>query len=154
MRRAAGAAFLALAMLVVGSQAVAQDDEESRAHDFGCVTCHSTHRPKGPSLFPSDVPGTTDAGTPLVGKEGMCYSCHRAEEQGGTFFEPGMSHPVNVSPPPGMVVPKHLGTRLVEGLGEVVTCMSCHDPHSRTKGFLKVPLRNDQLCVSCHQMGR
>lgn len=121
------------------------------AHDLGCITCHSTHKPKGPTLFPNDTRPTTAKGTPLFGSEGMCYSCHRTEERGGRFFEPGLSHPVNVPVPPGMVVPRELGTTLVRGVGEVITCTSCHDPHNREPDFLKRPLEGDRLCVSCHQ---
>lgn len=143
--------MVALALALVTPVLLSQQ-EGSDAHDFGCITCHSTHRPAGPSLFPSPVPDQTDSGTPLLGQEGMCYSCHKTEEKGGKFFEPGFSHPVNVQPPQGMVVPAELGTTLVQGLGEVITCSSCHDPHSKTRGFLKVPLQNDQLCISCHKM--
>ncbi len=157
MRRILGIGAVAGLWLTAGSalaQAARAEPEFSDAHDFGCVTCHSPHRPKGPSLFPSPLSDKTEKGTPLLSSEGMCYSCHRTEEKGGTFFEPGMSHPVHVLPPPGMVVPKELGTRLVKGLGEVVTCVSCHDPHSRTRGFLKVSLKDDQLCISCHTQMR
>lgn len=122
------------------------------AHDFGCITCHSVHKPKGPSLFPNPIPTTTPKGTPILGSDGLCFSCHRTEERGGKFFEPGFSHPVHVPVPKGMVVPRELGTTLVSGVGEVITCSSCHDPHNAKPGFLKRPLENDRLCIACHKM--
>jgi predicted CXXCH cytochrome family protein len=94
----------------------------------------------------------TGPGTPLFGSEGMCYSCHKTEPRGGKFFEPGHSHPVNVPVPPGMIVPKELGTVFVKDVGEVVTCSSCHDPHNRRPGLLKKPVEGDTLCVACHKM--
>lgn len=140
-----------LLALLVASTLPAQE-RVSTAHDLGCITCHSTHDPKGPALFPANLAGRTQAGTPLLGSAGMCYSCHKTETRGGRFFEPGMSHPVNVPVPQGMVVPRELGTTLVKDLGEVITCTSCHDPHNRQPGFLKRPLEGDKLCVACHTM--
>lgn len=139
-----------LALLMAAASAGAEE-AVSNKHDFGCMTCHATHRPKGPSLFRAEVTPKTEKGTPLVGSAGTCYSCHKTEEKGGQFFEPGVSHPVNVPPPPGMVIPKELGTTLVKGLGEVITCVTCHDPHSKKPGFLKLPMQGDKLCVACHK---
>ena len=144
------AAAFAFAALLAG--ALVAQERVSTAHDLGCITCHSTHDPKGPALFPANLAARTQEGTPLLGSAGMCYSCHKTETRGGRFFEPGMSHPVNIPVPQGMVVPRELGTTLVKDLGEVITCISCHDPHNRKPGFLKRPLEGDKLCVACHTM--
>lgn len=144
------AMICSLVALLAGS--LRAQDRVSTAHDLGCITCHSTHDPKGPALFPANLANRTQKGTPLLGSAGMCYSCHKTETRGGRFFEPGMSHPTNVPVPQGMVVPRDLGTTLVKDLGEVITCTSCHDPHNRQPGFLKRPLEGDKLCVACHTM--
>ena len=126
--------------------AVAGNDK----HDFSCRTCHSTHFPKGRFLWATDPKHKTAKGTLLMSTEALCYTCHSEEGKGARFFEPGMSHPINVVPSKKIKVPEKLGTVYVKDVGNVITCTSCHDPHGRQELFLKVPLKNDELCKSCH----
>ncbi len=118
---------------------------------FSCLKCHTPHSPKGKKLWAMPVKKKTRHGTALVGEEPLCYSCHNTPDKGANFFEPGKSHPINVVPPAGMEIPAVLGTTYVPGIGRVITCLSCHDPHLKTPYMLKVPLKDGRLCKSCHK---
>ncbi len=65
-----------------------------------------------------------------------CYKCHPDEKL-------GVSHPVNISLKNGM---KAKGVPL---FGKVMTCSSCHEPHSANIPYL-LRKKEDDLCVSCH----
>lgn len=117
-------------------------------HDFGCSACHNIHYPKGPALFA--LPLETGQNISLTSVDTMCYSCHKGENKGGKFFFPGHSHPINVVPSGRTKIPKVLGTKFVEGVGRVITCVSCHDPHSQNPKFLKITPKDDLLCRACH----
>ena len=119
-------------------------------HAFSCRTCHSTHFPKGRFLWATTPKKKTARGTLLLSTEALCYTCHSEKGKGARFFEPGMSHPVNVVPSDRVKVPPELGTVFVKGVGNVITCTSCHDPHGRRDKFLKLPLEKDELCRACH----
>lgn len=119
-------------------------------HDFGCKACHDIHYPKGRALWATPLSRMNSGKVPLTSSDAMCYSCHKAEEKGGKFFLPGHSHPINVVPSADTKIPKKLGTTYVEGVGRVITCVSCHDPHSSNPKFLKIKNDQDALCKACH----
>jgi|GEM_PF-937213 len=123
---------------------------EGTKHDFGCKACHDIHNPKGQSLWPTPLVHGDGKQISLTPQDAMCYACHKAENKGGKFFLPGHSHPINVVPSAKTKIPKVLGTTYVEGVGRVITCVSCHDPHSSNSKFLKIKNENDALCKACH----
>jgi len=126
------------------------ETETNNKRSVSCRTCHSTHWPKGRFLWAASPRGKTGQGTLLVATEALCYTCHSEKGKGAEFFEPGMSHPINVVPSDKIKVPDELGTVFVKDVGNVVTCTSCHDPHGRQKKFLKLPVEGDRLCKACH----
>jgi len=69
-----------------------------------------------------------------------CYICHETAK--GTS-----SHPVDVRPKPGMVVPKEYKT-LPDGR---LTCMSCHTGHASDIPFRLIKESKKALCSGCHR---
>ena len=69
----------------------------------------------------------------------VCYSCHESAE--GTS-----SHPVDVRPKPGMVIPAEY-TTLPDGR---LTCMSCHAGHSSDTPYRLLKPTKKALCTGCH----
>ena len=70
----------------------------------------------------------------------VCYKCHSAYKQGA-------SHPVNVYPKPGMVVPPEYST-LEDGR---ITCMSCHASHASNREHRVIKSSKKELCIGCHK---
>lgn len=68
-----------------------------------------------------------------------CGSCHRTMATA--------THPVNVLPKPGMVIPPEYPT-LPDGR---ITCRSCHEAHSSDYEYLTIKGGRRELCVGCHQ---
>lgn len=137
-------------LLLSGRVEVPQAATKGTKHDFGCKACHDIHYPKGRALWATPLSKVNAKKVPLTPTDAMCYSCHKAEEKGGKFFLPGHSHPINVVPSSNTQIPKKLGTTYVEGVGRVITCVSCHDPHSSNPKFLKIKNDRDALCKACH----
>lgn len=77
--------------------------------------------------------------TPAVTNIGICYACH-AE------YEKILSHPVNVYPKRGMIIPPEYAT-LPDGR---MTCMSCHANHASNIEFRLIKDRKEELCRGCH----
>ena len=147
MKRLAGA----LAVLVLlGSLPTLGAAEPNRKHDFKCESCHSIHQPKGTRLWPSKPVRSTAKGTPLVKSDALCYTCHRTDGKDAHKFEPGKSHPINVSPSKKCKVSPTLPLTYVKGIGKVMTCTTCHDPHNRKAGFLRITNKGNRLCLACH----
>jgi predicted CXXCH cytochrome family protein len=121
----------------------------NKAHDFGCAKCHSTHQARGKRLWNQAPPTATKTGTPLFGSDALCYTCHAAQAT-SHMFEAGFSHPTGIPVRRAQVSPGLPVTR-VKGLGDVITCTSCHDPHTRQPKMLRVTMVNDQLCLNCHK---
>jgi predicted CXXCH cytochrome family protein len=69
----------------------------------------------------------------------ICYGCHRQ-------YQEGMSHPVNVYPKRGIVIPPEYPT-LPDGR---MTCMSCHTRHASNLKYRLIKASNRELCVGCH----
>jgi predicted CXXCH cytochrome family protein len=68
-----------------------------------------------------------------------CGGCHRKTATA--------THPVNVYPKPGMVIPPEYPT-LPDGR---ITCRSCHETHSSDHEYLTVKGGRRALCVGCHK---
>lgn len=69
----------------------------------------------------------------------ICYRCH-------PNMRAGMSHPVDVVAPPGMIIPRDYPL-LPDGR---MSCMSCHTVHAGVDNYR---LRKDskrELCIGCH----
>lgn len=77
---------------------------------------------------------------PATTSMGICYSCH-------VEYEKILSHPVNVYPKRGMVIPPEYAT-LPDGR---ISCMSCHANHASNIEFRLVKDRKEELCRGCHQ---
>ncbi len=80
----------------------------------------------------------------LAGKEwtgiSSCYTCHEA-------VKGPMSHPVNVRPRAGMVIPPEYPT-LPDGR---ISCMSCHANHGSNLEYRLLKPSKRELCVGCHR---
>lgn len=138
------AAALVLALLAHAAGAAGINPK----HDFGCAKCHSTHQARGKRLWAQPPPGTTKSGTPLFGSDALCYTCHQ-KEANQHMFEAGFSHPTGIPVKRAQVAT--LPVTRVKGLGDVITCTSCHDPHTKQPMMLRIPAANDQLCLACHK---
>ena len=69
----------------------------------------------------------------------VCFPCH--VKKNSTY-----SHPVNVYPKPGMVIPDEYPT-LPDGR---ITCMSCHASHASDHEYRLVKSSKRDLCIGCH----
>jgi predicted CXXCH cytochrome family protein len=70
----------------------------------------------------------------------VCYSCHAGN------LHQSMSHPVNVLPKQGMVIPKEYPL-LADGR---LSCMSCHSYHSGNFEYRLLKPDKKSLCTGCH----
>ena len=70
----------------------------------------------------------------------ICYGCHRQ-------YQEGMSHPVNVYPKRGIIIPPEYPT-LPDGR---MTCMSCHAKHASNLKNRVIKSSKKELCVGCHK---
>lgn len=81
--------------------------------------------------------------SPLANKEQLnttiCFKCHRSTVEVS-------SHPINVSAPPGMIIPPEYP--LLDN-GEL-TCMTCHSRHSSNNPARLVKSSKKALCTGCH----
>lgn len=78
--------------------------------------------------------------TPAVTNIGICYSCH-------VKYEKILSHPINVYPKRGMIIPPEYAT-LPDGR---ISCMSCHANHASNLEFRLIKDGKEALCRGCHQ---
>jgi predicted CXXCH cytochrome family protein len=69
----------------------------------------------------------------------VCRSCHQNQNTA--------THPVNVYPKPGMIIPPEYPT-LPDGR---ITCMSCHEAHGSDYEFLMIVSGKRELCIGCHR---
>ncbi len=70
----------------------------------------------------------------------VCYKCHSS-------FQGGYSHPVNVFPKAGMIIPDDYPL-LPDGR---ISCMSCHSAHSSDLEYRLIKKRKSELCRGCHR---
>jgi len=78
--------------------------------------------------------------TPAVTNIGICYACHDE-------YRKILSHPINVYPKRGMVIPPEYAT-LPDGR---ITCMSCHATHASNIEFRLIKASKEALCRGCHR---
>jgi predicted CXXCH cytochrome family protein len=71
---------------------------------------------------------------------GVCLKCHPASKD-------KLSHPVDVQPAKGMVVPADY-KRLADGR---ITCMTCHLPHASNNHYRLTRATRKDLCTGCHR---
>lgn len=69
----------------------------------------------------------------------VCHTCHSGLEE-------GTSHPVNVQPPPNMIIPPEY-PRLRDGR---ISCMSCHTVHAGNEEYRLLKKSKKKLCTGCH----
>ena len=70
----------------------------------------------------------------------ICRACHKE-------VKPSLTHPVNVFPKPGMVIPAEYPT-LPDGR---ITCSSCHSKHASDNKHRTIKSRPKELCKGCHK---
>lgn len=90
------------------------------------------------------VPGEESRSHPVLKSEldtslHACDSCH-------AYLKQGYSHPVNVFPKSGMVVPKEYSL-LPDGR---ISCMTCHVAHGGDYEYRLVKSGKKDLCLGCH----
>lgn len=87
--------------------------------------------------------GTSLEHTPVIDQVatamGRCNRCH------GNYKDVS-SHPVNVRPKPGRIIPPEYPT-LRNGK---ITCMSCHSKHASIFEFRLIKPSKQELCIGCH----
>ncbi|MGE4580167.1 MAG: cytochrome c3 family protein [Desulfuromonadales bacterium] len=80
---------------------------------------------------------------PMQGEEVLnihiCFECHQNINE-------AMSHPVNILPPKGMIIPPEYPL-LADGR---MTCMSCHRRHGSDLPFRMIKSSRKELCIGCH----
>ncbi len=70
----------------------------------------------------------------------LCLSCHKDHKGAG-------SHPVDVYPTRGMVIPADYPTS-AEGK---ITCLTCHEAHASNLNFMLRKSQGRELCIGCHR---
>jgi len=105
----------------------------------------SSGEPRNPELIDD---GTADfeseeshdgLSSEIVVSMDACHSCHKGQSTA--------THPVNVYPKAGMVIPPEYPT-LPDGR---ITCNSCHSLHSSDYEYLSRKEGKRELCVGCHK---
>ncbi len=69
----------------------------------------------------------------------ICFQCHKETVEVA-------SHPINVTAPPGMIIPPEYPL-LSDGR---ITCMTCHSPHSSDNEARLIKEGKKELCIGCH----
>lgn len=95
------------------------------------IEVSSGEQPRVIRHLPLNDPGVTNIG--------VCYSCH-------VEYKKILSHPVNVYPKRGMIIPPEYST-LPDGR---ISCMSCHANHASNIEFRLIKDRKEELCRGCH----
>lgn len=148
----------AQASIAANSAAPAGPAHDGSARAIECVTCHDPHAGNGALLRIPPGDERTDRHDPV---SRLCVSCHTERAE---FGARGMyrSHPVGVPLGKAPVFGKALALPVVETQGtpdhlgdDLVSCVTCHDPHSRRNRALLRWSRADQVaaCTACHNSG-
>jgi predicted CXXCH cytochrome family protein len=128
---------------------VAAPDERNRlgmlpTASGSCGACHLFHD------FARSVQPTP------LDPAGHCVTCHQPDQCAANALTGQWGHPVNVSLTAGMptgLLPL-LSSKNADGVeNNVVTCITCHDPHSNDQThpkFLRNAAKPSELCITCH----
>lgn len=130
----------------------------STGQPIDCVTCHDPHGGNGALLRLPPGDERADRYDPV---SRLCVGCHTAR---GEFGGRGMyrSHPVGLPLGKAPVFGKALALPVIEVRGttddlsdDLISCVTCHDPHSRRNRALLRWSRPDQVaaCTACHNSG-
>jgi len=105
-------------------------------------TTTQTVIPQIPGIQDPDT-GATANHPPLSDKEQVnttiCFQCHKETVEVA-------SHPINVTAPPGMIIPPEYPL-LADGR---ITCMTCHSRHSSDNEARLIKEGKKELCTGCH----
>jgi len=101
-----------------------------------------TEIPQIPEIHSPETNATADH-PPLSDKEQVnttiCFQCHKETVEVA-------SHPINVTAPPGMIIPPEYPL-LADGR---ITCMTCHSRHSSSNEARLIKEGKKELCTGCH----
>jgi len=97
-------------------------------------------KPYGSSDSGSEVVKHIITSSDLFANITVCYTCHRE-------YQKILSHPINVYPKPGMVIPSDYPT-LDDGR---ISCNSCHANHASDIPFRLIKSGKKELCIGCHK---
>ena len=102
-----------------------------------------THQTRKPTKESSNVTENASShGTMQINVNraaALCLSCHKKHNNPG-------SHPVDVSPKSGMIIPADYPT----SPSGKITCLTCHDAHASNLKFMLRKSHKRELCVGCH----
>ena len=99
---------------------------------------------KTAAVQPAPVAGEEVTSHPVLKSEfetsiRACDDCH-------AYLKQSYSHPVNVMPKPGMVIPAEYPL-LPDGR---ISCMSCHATHGGNYEYRLIKSGKEELCLGCH----
>ena len=94
---------------------------DAQGFEKACSFCHEVHGMDGPVRLLDQPPG-------------LCLGCHPERTA-------PKEHRIEIP-----AKTKHKELPLNNGL---MGCLTCHDPHSRGRGMLRLP--QEKLCLSCHE---
>ncbi|MBZ4644295.1 MAG: multiheme c-type cytochrome [Deferribacteraceae bacterium] len=113
-------------------------------------TCSACHGPHGWGV---NLPNID---TDLLSK--ACLSCHKEADIVGEkrIFKDRFNHPVSVEVKNSQDLP--LFTKSINYFSEMnkenndkfINCATCHDSHGKEKNFLRAEVKNDFICLKCH----
>jgi predicted CXXCH cytochrome family protein len=101
-----------------------------------CGTCHKPHNSNRKNL----MEGATS--------QERCQNCHNDKKSVASAKLITTSHLMNVDP-------KDNNTLKLPLVNNMVTCVTCHEPHRTVKNMIRPKLEKEEmLCVSCHESRR
>ncbi|OGR03683.1 MAG: hypothetical protein A2511_12890 [Deltaproteobacteria bacterium RIFOXYD12_FULL_50_9] len=100
------------------------------------IVAKKTHKPPKEERVADHLP----LKKPIETDIDVCYECHKDYNKIAT-------HPVNVGPKPGMVIPQEYPV-LPNGN---ISCISCHTAHAENIEFRLLKFSKKALCTGCHK---
>lgn len=130
--------FLMASVFYLPLEALAVHDDQG---DTQCLDCHQTLPFDREKLAYTELVGTT------------CQKCHQDFPCKAKKPHDGFSHPLEVTPPPDMEIPRDMP---LTGNGKI-TCITCHSYHAEfwdaeyNTEFLLRRSKGMKLCHTCHK---